>query len=86
MVRLLLCMSRVLIENKDTVIYLSGRHIVEYDIIRKKQSFITKSIEDEAVTSMAYYRSKKNVLKVAVGLKGNSETLPQVWLLRVIDY
>lgn len=79
-------MSRALIENKDTVIYLSGRHIVEYDIIRKKQSFITKSIEDEAVTSMAYYRSKKNVLKVAVGLKGNSETLPQVWLLRVIDY
>ena len=82
MVKLLFCNGRMLTENnKDTVIYLSGRHIVEYDIIRKKQSFITKSIEDEAVTSMAYYRSKKNVLKVAVGLKGNSETLPQVKLL-----
>lgn len=62
----------------DTVIYLAGKHVVEYDIIRKRQSYITKSIEDEAVTAMNYYRTKKNVLKIAVGLKGNSETLPHV--------
>jgi len=32
---------------------------------------------------MTYYRSKKNVLKVAVGLKGNAETLPQVFFFQL---
>ena len=35
---------------------------------------------------MTYYRSKKNVLKVAVGLKGNAETLPQVLFSEVLCF
>jgi hypothetical protein len=60
------------------VIYLAGRHIVEYDIIRKRQSYITKSVEDDDVTAMTYHKNKKNALKVAVGLKGSPESFPRV--------
>lgn len=62
----------------DAVIYIGGRHIVEYDIIRKKQSFITKNIDDEAATALNFYKTKKGVLKIAVALKSTSRTLPQI--------
>ena len=63
---------------EDTLIYLSGKHIVEYDIIRKKETYIQKALEDETILSMNYYMSKKKVLSIAVALKSTTRVLPQV--------
>ena len=60
------------------MIFLAGRHIVEYDIIRKKQSFIAKSIDDESVTAIGFYKKKNNELKIGVALKSTAQTLPLV--------
>lgn len=37
--------------------FISGKHIVLYDIIRKKQTYIMKSAEDEVVNALNYHMS-----------------------------
>lgn len=62
----------------DTLIYMCGKHIVEYDIMRKKQSYIMKDLDDEAIAAMNFYLNKKKSLSVAVALKSTTRVLPQV--------
>ena len=63
---------------EDTLIFLSGKHIIEYDIIRKKETYLLKNLDDESIVAMNYYMNKKRVLSVAVALKSTSRVLPQV--------
>lgn len=63
---------------EDTLIFLSGKHIIEYDIIRKKETYLLKNLDDESIVAMNYYMNKKHVLSVAVALKSTSRVLPQV--------
>lgn len=63
---------------EDTLIFLAGKHIIEYDIIRKKQTYLLKNLDDETIVAMNYYMNKKHVLSVAVALKSTSRVLPQV--------
>ena len=53
---------------EDSIIYSCGKHIVEYDIIRKKQTYIMKNIDDETITAMNYYASKRKAKSIAVAL------------------
>ena len=58
--------------SEDDLIYLCGKHIVSFNLIRKRQNFIIKEPEDEAVTCMNYYYGRRgSSAKVAVGLKYN---------------
>jgi hypothetical protein len=41
--------------NEDELIYLCGKHIVKYDIATKKQTFITRTVDDEEVSSFNFY-------------------------------
>ena len=63
---------------EDTLIFLSGKHIIEYDIIRKKETYLSKNLDDESIVAMNYYMNKKRVLSVAVALKSTNKVLPQV--------
>ncbi len=63
---------------EDTLIFMSGKHIIEYDIIRKKESYILKNLDDESIVAMNYYMNKKKSLSVAVALRSTSRVLPQV--------
>lgn len=63
---------------EDTLIFLSGKHIIEYDIIRKKESYILKNLDDESIVAMNYYLNKKKALSVAVAMRSTSRVLPQV--------
>lgn len=62
---------------EDTIIYLCGKHIVEYDIIRKKQTYIMKQIDDQAISAMNFYISKKRVIQIAICLKSTSKLAPR---------
>jgi len=54
--------------SEDDLIYLCGKHIVSFNLIRKRQNFIIKEPEDEAVTCMNYYYGRRgSSAKVAVG-------------------
>jgi hypothetical protein len=64
---------------EDDIFYSAGKHIVSYNLIRKKQTFYAKDKEDEEITAMTYYIGKKSVSKqIAVALKSNSKELPLV--------
>jgi len=63
---------------EDTLIFLSGKHIIEYDIIRKKETYLLKNLDDETIVAMNYYMNKKRILSVAVALKSTTRVLPQV--------
>lgn len=63
---------------EDTLIFLSGKHIIEYDIIRKKETYLLKNLDDEQIVAMNYYMNKKKILSVAVALKSTTRVLPQV--------
>lgn len=58
--------------SEDDLIYLCGKHIVSFNLIRKRQNFIIKEPEDESVTCMNFYYGRRGAsAKVAVGLKYN---------------
>ena len=57
---------------EDTLIYLAGKHFVEYDLIRRRQSYILKKIEDNIVTCMNHFLSKTKLLYIAIGLHDDS--------------
>ena len=54
----------------DNVLYPAGKHLINYELLKKKQSFLLKNYNDEPVSCMNYFRNKQtNVTLVAVGLK-----------------
>ncbi|CAK85762.1 unnamed protein product (macronuclear) [Paramecium tetraurelia] len=46
--------------NDDTLMFISGKHIVLYDIIRKRQTYIMKSAEDEVVQVLSFHVQLSN--------------------------
>ena len=60
----------------DTLIYSCGNHLVLYDVVRKKQKYIMKNIEDQPLTAMNYFTNSRGEISVAVALKSKSDTLP----------
>lgn len=73
--------------SEDDMIYICGKHIVSYNLIRKRQSFIQKNSEDEQVTTMNYYYGKRgSTAKVAVGLQSSSKILPMIRVYFVASY
>ena len=66
----------------DEIVYLSGKLIVCYELMKRKQSFIVRRIEDSDASAMACYSGKRSnnqqVSTVAVALKGSSKELPTV--------
>ncbi|KAL4462030.1 hypothetical protein ABPG74_000875 [Tetrahymena malaccensis] len=62
----------------DTLVYSCGNHLVLYDVVRKKQKYIMKNIEDQPLTAMNFFTNSKGEISVAVALKSKSDTLPQV--------
>ena len=55
---------------------MCGNHLVLYDIVRRKQKYIMKNIEDEAVTALNYYLGTKTEVMISVGLKSTGKVLP----------
>lgn len=72
----------VLVPHPDELVYLCGKHIVCVDLMKKKQTFMTRRKEDGDITAMTtYYGSKGNsgpINLVAVGLKSSQSELPTV--------
>lgn len=64
--------------NDDTLMFISGKHIVLYDIIRKRQTYIMKSAEDESVQTLNFYLTSSNKLLIALGFKSTNKILPTV--------
>jgi len=63
----------------DNLIYPSGKHLVNYELMKKKQSFILKDYEDESISAMNFYFGKQtNVTLIAVGLKSTAQSIPIV--------
>jgi hypothetical protein len=59
--------------SEDDLIYIMGKHLVSYNLIRKRQNFILKSADDEAVTCMNFYYGRKSTTaRIAVGLAPGS--------------
>ena len=61
----------------DKILYLCGKHLVLFDIIRKKQTYIMRTLEDEQINAITYYNSNQNnkqIFLVAISLK--SEKCP----------
>lgn len=63
----------------DRIVYQCGKHLVEYNLLHKKQHYLLKSIEDEDITAMNYSISGQDTLNVVVGLKG-SKGFPCVYI------
>ena len=57
--------------DNDRLIYQCGKHIVEYDLLQKKQYYIMKGIEDTEITAMNYYISSSFNLILLIGMKSN---------------
>jgi len=54
--------------SEDDLIYICGKHIVSFNLIRKRQNFILKNPLDEQVTCMNYYYGRRGTTaRVAVG-------------------
>ncbi|CAD8184741.1 unnamed protein product [Paramecium pentaurelia] len=64
--------------NDDTLMFISGKHIVLYDIIRKRQTYIMKSAEDEVVQALSFHVSHGQKLFIAIAFKSTSKILPTV--------
>ncbi|EGR28381.1 WD repeat protein [Ichthyophthirius multifiliis] len=63
----------------DNLIYNCGNHLVLYDVVRKKQKYVMKNIEDQPLTAMTFFTNPtKGTTNIAVALKSKSDTLPQV--------
>lgn len=62
----------------DDMVYICGKHLVRYNILRKKQNFTIKSLEDERITAMNYFYKNKTSSKIAVALQSRSNILPMV--------
>lgn len=64
--------------DEETLIYLCGirlctqplgRHLIKYDVGKRRQSFIQKMLDEEEVVSMAQSSNGKGVLSIAVAIK-----------------
>lgn len=62
--------KNVLMIDDDRLIYQCGKHLVEYDLLHKKQSYILKNIEDEDITAINYVMSSSDVLSVVIAMRG----------------
>lgn len=66
----------------DEVLYLCGRQIVLYELMKKKQNFIMRYMEDGDVTAMNFFSHTKSaggqVLLIATALKTQQNMLPTV--------
>lgn len=63
----------------DDLVYPNGKHLVCYDMMKKKQTFILKNMEDEEVSAMRFHYSRgSNRTLIAVSLKSSSESIPLV--------
>jgi hypothetical protein len=70
--------------SEDDLIYLCGKHIVSFNLIRKRQNFIIKNPDDESVTCMNYYYGRRgSSARVAVGLKSNLAANTTLAMIRV---
>ncbi len=62
--------------------YIGDDEIVCYELVKRKQSFIVRRIEDSDASAMSCYSGKRSnnqqVSTVAVALKGSSKELPTV--------
>ncbi|KAL4489496.1 hypothetical protein ABPG72_002792 [Tetrahymena utriculariae] len=63
--------KNVLMIDDDRMIYQCGKHLVEYNLLHKKQHYLIKNIEDEDITAMNYVVSQSDTLNLVVGLRGN---------------
>jgi hypothetical protein len=63
----------------DDLVYPNGKHLICYDMMKKKQTFILKNMEDEEVSALRFHYSRgSNRTLVAVSLKSSSESIPLV--------
>ena len=57
--------------------YISqGRHIVKYDVGKRKQAFIQRMLDEDEVIFMTYSMNVKGVLSIAIAIKNVSLKSP----------
>ena len=61
----------------DDLLYPNGKHLVSFDMMKKKQTFILKDLEDAEISAMkSYFSRASNSTLVAVSMKSSTDTMP----------